>query len=408
MINKKYTFTLLTLFLLRLLFVIYSTNFENMIFTKDSYHYIEISKNISQSYLSQNTENYWIDTFRLPGYPLIINFFSQFINTKYIIYTNFLFDSLSCLLIYKIIHDVKKDEFLSFLGVLLFLINPNILISSTQIMTENISMLLLLLTVFFSKNDRTINVVLAGIFLGLFSLVKPFGIYILLFFIITKLFIFKIKIKKIAIFAAIPISIISIIHINNAQNYGIGFYSTSSYFHMQWFNDASSSLCDDFNFDNERVSEPGYRFDEWKLENNFNDKTNPKVFIESLKQDAQSGIFQNIKCKVLSVVRSTIWNLFGIRQSNWSNSFIENPYLNVIKLFSAFYVLLININFVFSIKLIKYKTQIFYILLVLFYLSMISLLPYGNARTRVLIEPYLIIIFIYNIKYLIENIFKKT
>ena len=37
---------------------------------------------------------------------------------------------------------------------------------------------------------------------------------------------------------------------------------------------------------NERVSEPGYRFDEWKLENNFNDTTNPKVFIESLKQDA--------------------------------------------------------------------------------------------------------------------------
>ena len=140
---------------------------------------------------------------------------------------------------------------------------------------------------------------------------------------------------------------------------------------MQWFNDASSSLCDDFDFDNERVSEPGYRFDEWKLENNFNDTTNPKVFIESLKQDAQTDIFKNLKCKVLSVVRSTTWNLFGIRQSNWSNSFIKNPYLNLIKLFSAFYVLLININFVISIKLIKNKTQSFYILLVLFYLIII-------------------------------------
>ena len=114
------------------------------------------------------------------------------------------------------------------------------------------------------------------------------------------------------------------------------------------------------------------------------------------------------RCKVASIVRSTTWNLFGIRGSNWNNSFIEQPYLNLVKLFSLFYVVLINLIFILTLFAKKNKGYLFYLLLIIFYLTLISILPYGNARTRVLIEPYLIIIFACNVQYLIKNTFKKT
>lgn len=408
MIDKKHFSTLIILVILRLLFVVYSTNFDLMLFTKDSFHYINLSENISQSYFEQNIENYWINTFRLIGYPVFISFFRQFINLENVVYTNLIFDLLSCVLVYKIIYKIKKDEFLSFLGAFLFLLNPNVLISSTQIMTENLSMFLLLITVFLLTSQKTSSVIFSGISLGLFSLVKPFGIYVLIFIIISKIFIFKTDIKKILLFSVIPLSVISLIYLNNFQNYGTSFYSTSSYFHLQWFNDASDALCKDFDFNQERVSEPGYRFEEWKLENKFNSQTEPKIFIDNLKLDSQDGTFQNIQCKLASIIRSTTWNLFGIRGNNWDNSFIEQPYLQIVKLFSLLYVVLINLIFIVAIFFKKDKSDLFYLLLIVFYLAIISLLPYGNARTRVLIEPYLIIIFACNVQYLIKNTFKKT
>ena len=144
------------------------------------------------------------------------------------------------------------------------------------------------------------------------------------------------------------------------------------------------------------------------MENKFNSQTEPKIFIDNLKLDSQDGTFQNIQCKLASIIRSTTWNLFGIRGNNWDNSFIEQPYLQIVKLFSLLYVVLINLIFIVAIFFKKDKSDLFYLLLIIYYLAIISLLPYGNARTRVLIEPYLIIIFACNVQYLIKNTFKKT
>ena len=111
MIDKKHFSTLIILVVLRLLFVVYSTNFDLMLFTKDSFHYINLSENISQSYFEQNIENYWINTFRLIGYPVFISFFRQFINLENVVYTNLIFDLLSCVLVYKIIYKIKSTKF---------------------------------------------------------------------------------------------------------------------------------------------------------------------------------------------------------------------------------------------------------------------------------------------------------
>ena len=66
------------LLLMRLAFLDYASKFENIYLTKDSDHYIELSSNILFFYFNDNLYDYWLSTFRLPGYPLIINIFQEF------------------------------------------------------------------------------------------------------------------------------------------------------------------------------------------------------------------------------------------------------------------------------------------------------------------------------------------
>lgn len=409
--KKTYSLSLIFLIFTRLIFLYYSSNFDEMIFTKDSFHYIYLSEDLRKSFFTENINNYWINTFRLPGYPIFLSFFSIFVNIKYMIFTNFVFDIISCYLIFKIIYRINKNYFLSFIGSLLFLINPNVMISSTQIMTENIAMMLILITLYFIDSNENHKIIFSGLCLAIFSIIKPFGIYILLFILLFKKIIFGTKLQQLVLFAIFPLIFIGFIYFNNFQNYNTSFYSTSSYFHIQWLNDASESLCDDLNFNNIRVSEPGYRFEEWKVENGFDQDTIPKTLIDGLREDSRQNLLNNLDCKAISITRSSVWNMFGIRQSNWNNSFIKTPFLELTKIYSLIYVLIINFALFASYKFKKSKLESIYILFVLFYLLIVSILPFGNARTRVLIEPYLIIIFVTTFKNIFESrnyFFKKT
>ena len=409
--KKTYSLSLIFLIFTRLIFLYYSSNFDEMIFTKDSFHYIYLSEDLRESFFTENINNYWINTFRLPGYPIFLSFLSIFVNIKYMIFTNFVFDIISCYLIFKIIYRINKNHFLSFIGSLFFLINPNVMISSTQIMTENISMMLILITLYFIDSNKNHKIIFSGLCLAIFSIIKPFGIYILLFILLFKKIIFGTKLQQLVLFAIFPLIFIGFIYFNNFQNYNTSFYSTSSYFHIQWLNDASESLCDDLNFNNIRVSEPGYRFEEWKIENGFDQDTIPKTLIDGLREDSRQNLLNSLDCKAISITRSSVWNMFGIRQSNWDNSFIKTPFLELTKIYSLIYVLMINFALFVSYKFKKSKLESIYILFVLFYLLIVSILPFGNARTRVLIEPYLIIIFVTTLKNIFESrnySFKKT
>tara|TARA_B100001027_G_scaffold156343_1_gene110024 strand:- start:668 stop:1525 length:858 start_codon:yes stop_codon:yes gene_type:complete len=285
------------------------------------------------------------------------------------------------------------------------------MISSTQIMTENIAMMLILITLYFIDSNENHKIIFSGLCLAIFSIIKPFGIYILLFILLFKKIIFGTKLQQLVLFAIFPLIFIGFIYFNNFQNYNTSFYSTSSYFHIQWLNDASESLCDDLNFNNIRVSEPGYRFEEWKVENGFDQDTIPKTLIDGLREDSRQNLLNNLDCKAISITRSSVWNMFGIRQSNWNNSFIKTPFLELTIIYSLAYVLMINFALFASYKFKKSKLESIYVLFVLFYLLIVSILPFGNARTRVLIEPYLIIIFVTTFKNIFESrnyFFKKT
>ena len=395
---KKFLIALITLLVLVRIYFLYSSfNFESMVFTKDSFHYIEISKDFFSKYINGKNDNFWIYTFRLPGYPFILLLINSISEVRYVIYINLIFDLISSIYIFKFLYKFSKSTFTSYFGVVLFLLNSNILISSTQIMTESVSTALLLVSVFYIDQNSMSKNLISGISLGLFSLIKPLGIYILFLFIFYKIFYFRKKIKEIIIFSFIPLCLISLIFTNNYQNYNTFFYSTSSYFHTQWFNDASDALCEELNFNQLRVSEPGYKFELWKESNNFDSFTNPEIFINTLRNDSNKNVFRNIDCKIISASRSIAWNMFGIRQSNWNNSFLNQSSINIVKIYSLFYVTCINFVFLFTIfKSIKSKHS-YLIYLIIFYLAMTSIIPFGNARIRVLIEPYLVILFVLNL-----------
>lgn len=395
---KKFLIALITLLVLVRIYFLYSSfNFESMVFTKDSFHYIEISKDFFSKYINGKNDNFWIYTFRLPGYPFILLLINSISEVRYVIYINLIFDLISSIYIFKFLYKFSKSTFTSYFGVVLFLLNSNILISSTQIMTESVSAALLLVSVFYIDQNSISKNLISGISLGLFSLIKPLGIYILFLFIFYKIFYFRKKIKEIIIFSFIPLCLISLIYTNNYQNYNTFFYSTSSYFHTQWFNDASDALCEELNFNQLRVSEPGYKFELWKESNNFDSFTNPEIFIDTLRNDSNKNVFRNIDCKIISASRSIAWNMFGIRQSNWNNSFLNQSSINIVKIYSLFYVACINFVFLFTIfKSIKSKHS-YLIYLIIFYLAITSIIPFGNARIRVLIEPYLVILFVLNL-----------
>ena len=268
--------------------------------------------------------------------------------------------------------------------------------SSSQIMTESISTTFFFLSFYlFDEKKYT----LSGVALGFLGTIKPLAVYVLLFYLIILIFRKNNKIINYLKISFIPLVLIGSIYINNFVQYETSFYSTSSYFHMQWFNEASKNICENYDFNELEVSEPGYVFENWLLENNLTRDHNSKILINELKNDSRKGLFNNIQCKFISLSRSTVWNMFGIRGSNWENV-SNNNYINLfIRIFSLVYVVVINFSLLRSI-LSKNKNQLIVnaLFVTLGYILVSAILPFGNSRIRVLVEPFLIIIFVVSLK----------
>ena len=383
------------LLLFRLIFLDYSTRFEKIYLTKDSDHYLELSSNVLYFYFNDNLYDYWLSTFRLPGYPLILNLFQGFLDKSSLIFLNFIFDVITIWLIYKILQKYFYKN-VAYIGCILFLINPNSLISSSQIMTESISTTFFFLSFYFFDEKKYI---LTGIAIGLLGILKPLAVYVLLLYLIILIFRKNNKIIEYLKISFIPLILIGSIYINNFVQYETSFYSSSSYFHMQWFNEASKNICENYDFNELEVSEPGYVFENWLLDNDLIREHNSKILINELKNDSRKGLFNNIQCKFISLSRSTIWNMFGIRGSNWENV-SNNNYINLfIRIFSLVYVVVINFSLLRSI-LSKNKNQLIVnaLFITLGYILVSAIVPFGNSRIRVLVEPFLIIIFVDSLK----------
>ena len=384
----------------RLLFLNYASRLKNIYLTKDSDHYIELSNDISYSFFNDNLYNYWISSFRMPGYPLILNIFQNVFDINLAIFLNFIADSITLWMVYKILQKYFNKK-IAYIGCVLFLINPNLLISSSQIMTESISTTLFFAAFYFFDEKKY---VFTGISIGFLGVIKPLGHYLLCLYLILLILKKNKSIKNYLKISIFPIIFIGSIFLNNFIQYESTFYSTSNYFHLQWLNEASKSLCNDGDFSNPNVSEPGYVFENWLEENKLNINSRSEILINKLKYDASNEILDNLHCKAYSMARSSVWNMFGIRRASWGEVGLNFVLLNLVLMFSLIYVAFMNLSFIISaFKSIKNRTLDITLLIVIIYMIIISTLPFGNSRTRVLIEPFLLIVFIDVAKGFISN-----
>tara|TARA_B100000035_G_C21005584_1_gene557111 strand:- start:328 stop:1548 length:1221 start_codon:yes stop_codon:yes gene_type:complete len=393
------------LVLVRILFLQISTKSSSIYLTKDSDHYIGLSKDIVYFFFNDNLSNYWLSTFRLPGYPVLLNIFSRILEIKNIIYLNLVADLIVLYLLYKLLF-IYFEKTYCYIGCILFLINTNVLISSSQIMTESFSTLFFFASFYFYKVKKYL---VSSIFISLLSIFKPLGVYLIILYIILMIFEEKKLVTNIIKISFIPICVISSIYFNNFVQYETSFYSTSSYFHLQWLNEASNSICKDGDFNSPIVSEPGYVFENWLQKNQLTTSSDSNILINKLKADSSGQILDNFQCKAYSMARSSIWNMFGIRRANWNGVGLNSITLNFIIYFSLIYVIIINSIFIFSIfKSLKKRKLNSYIFVILFYMIITSTLPFGNSRTRVLIEPFLIVLLIDSVKNVVSNKLNKS
>jgi hypothetical protein len=99
------------LILIRVWFLQIALKSKNIYLTKDSDHYIELSKDINYFFFNDNLIDYWLSTFRLPGYPVVLNIFSNFLDIKYAVYINFVADLVTLFLLYKLLSMYFESNF---------------------------------------------------------------------------------------------------------------------------------------------------------------------------------------------------------------------------------------------------------------------------------------------------------
>ena len=391
-IKTKHLFLAL-LILLRIIFIYYATKYEQTYLKKDSNHYLILSESIRNYFFNDELKDFWMPTTRTMGYPIILSLLGKISNVENYLYINLIVDLTSSVVLFKTIGQLTENKSVQYLGLVLFFVNPNVLISSSQIMTESLSLLFFLLSFCFLIRGDPRSILIAGLSIAIFSFMKPMGHLLLFLAIIVGAYWFRFRLKKILLLSCIPVVCMLGVSYNNHLQYESFFYSTSSYFHIQWFNGASSALCNKLDFDQLEVVEPGYVFDEWKKTLDNETLSTSGLFIDELKESSSDGLFKNIRCKFISVSHSIVWNFFGVRSANWSETYLSSSFVKSVIYYSYFYVLLSASSLLYFVFRERRPSLYPIIFLIVAYTLITSItLPYGNARTRVLIEPFNVII----------------
>ncbi|HEV7644547.1 MAG TPA: glycosyltransferase family 39 protein [Pyrinomonadaceae bacterium] len=157
--------------------------------------------------------------FRAPGYPMFIAliwmvFPGSIIAIKAV---QVILHGITCWLVFRIAFTITKNEFLSFLGGLIFAINPLLLYNTAGIQTEGPHtflmtwLLFILVRSIMSDEVRIKDALLSGVLLGLGCLIKPSAIGIGAV-LVAAFFLLQYRKKGIfAATAAIPIAMILMI-----------------------------------------------------------------------------------------------------------------------------------------------------------------------------------------------------
>ena len=391
------------LVVIRVLFLISIFNDFSIILTKDSITYLRLSENLQYFYFNDNLNDFWASTFRPIGFPLTLSIFGLFFEIKYFVFLNLIFDLITSRFLYMIISKIINVNYAN-IGVIIFLLNFNILVSSSQVLTESFTLMLITGSLYFLV---TKNIFFSGMFLLMFSFLKAYGLYFFILFYIVYAFVYKLSFRRLLYFSIFPIVTFTPILVNNYIQYEKMFITTSSSFHLTYLNNASKQLCKDLNFENEIISDPSWSKDNFINSLSLNEVNNSEKFISELEKRGSEDLLNNINCKILSIFRSIYYQMFGIRSSNWGVIFGGNIF-TVIATISVLYVLITNFSLIFYLFIKKTKElNIFYSFAIL-HILICSIIPYGNPRFRVLIETSTIILILYNLKYLNDKYFRYS
>lgn len=164
-------------FILRILFYKFILN-SNPICGNDSLQYLDVAFNIQNNFSNQlfGMPNF----LRLPGYPAIIAFFSTIFSSELFIYIQIFFSALIPVIVYFLTSKIFGNKQISFLTAALVTFNIGFILYSGLILTETFFIFFLsLFFLSFIKANSKSKYLLSGILIGLTSLIRPIGIFVL-------------------------------------------------------------------------------------------------------------------------------------------------------------------------------------------------------------------------------------
>jgi len=189
-----------------------------------------------------------IPAIRAPLYPLFVAFFFLIFGVNHISakLVSIVFGSLSIFVLYSLVKLTFKNERTGLFSVLIFAVNPFFLAGTDfylgGVYREGLSTFIFLLAIFFTikaKNERHyVNFLLMGLLSGIFYLVRPEGLYLLIF----QVFYFGLVlidqrqidlIKKITLTISVAILAILLWLIRDYLTFGV--FNRESYYHGAFF-----------------------------------------------------------------------------------------------------------------------------------------------------------------------------
>lgn len=429
--EKKFLLTLfIVAFILRaLIFIFLISKKENAWMPYDSLQYFAIAKNIYMNN-SMSLADGQPQMYRLPGYPIFLTF-GLWLGNGNLNYALWAQIFLACFI----------PIFIFLLSVTLFpskillakvvsswaTLHVGFLIFSSMVLTETLSLIFLLLFFIFLFSQRML---LAGIFLGITSLVRPIGHYLLIISIILFLIyssdLWVTKIKKVCFFSGAWLLVVVPWLIRNFMLTGAIFFHTLPGIHFLQYS-ASHSIMEQRNLsfgDVQPLLLKEWEMDIEKKELELGRKINDYERCILAEKRAAYYLFKypwsTIQTSVMEMSKTIVglftslillsdtqlWPEYTINTTLWVKikRFLFPPtnnklvialiYFDIINLFILLFGLFLFM-FAVMLSLIKKQYNLFtYLALVLLpYISLFIFitLGYGCARLRFPAEPLLMI-----------------
>lgn len=220
-----------------------NSNYSLPVLGQDSPGFVELAQNINKNHFF-SVDNVRPETFRTPGYPLLIYLCHIISNSFYfIIFVQILFSATIAILIWLMAKKLLPPKVAIFVS-LCFSLAPSTIFHSTVILSEVSFVLFFLLSfliLFFTINSKR-NFFLSGIMLGISALIRPVSLYLPILFLIFIFFSPLREKKRKTLYSFIIFFILGFAlivtpwYIRNWEKVGVWGFSSINTYNMAYYN----------------------------------------------------------------------------------------------------------------------------------------------------------------------------